>query len=245
MRLSSSTIGMPPRATPPLRVLLARQGLTVVEIAMPYHLERARPGSPLADDMLSPNLGRTLQSVRQAVVDGRQLIRILQRVGYRRVSVLGFSLGSWVAGPRGSPRSCGRESPACFCQRGSLADMVWTGGATRHIRSSLDGKMGIVDLRRAWSPISLENHVARLARPGLDVQLVLAKRDRVVLPALSGEFISQLRAAGASPFVKWLNCGHYSMSLPQYAIRAGFSAAQFLTVSGSKLSPNADRTSLN
>lgn len=60
---------------------LAKQGLAVVEIAMPYHLERRRPGSSHADYMLSPNLGRTLQSVRQAVVDGRQLIRILRCAG--------------------------------------------------------------------------------------------------------------------------------------------------------------------
>lgn len=77
---------------------LARQGLTVVEIAMPYHLERARPGAHFADDMLGPNLGKTLQSVRQAVVDGRQLIRILQDMGFRHVSVLGIK--SWVVGCR-------------------------------------------------------------------------------------------------------------------------------------------------
>ncbi len=206
---------------------LARQGLTVVEIAMPYHLERARPGSRIADDMLSPNLGKTLQSVRQAVVDGRQLVRVLQDMGYRQVSVLGISLGSWVAGLVAAHDPSVRKA-SLFLSAGSLADMVWTGGATRHIRASLNGKMGIADLRHAWSPLSLANHAARLARPDLDVQLVLAKRDQVVLPALSEEFISQLKAAGASPFVKWLNCGHYSLSLPPYAVSAGLAAARFL-----------------
>ncbi|TJW45304.1 MAG: dienelactone hydrolase-related enzyme, partial [Mesorhizobium sp.] len=47
----------------------SRRGITVVEIAMPYHLERSRPSSVHADYMLSPNLGRTIQSVRQAVLD--------------------------------------------------------------------------------------------------------------------------------------------------------------------------------
>ena len=58
----------------PLARFFARQGLAVVEIAMPYHLERSRPGSLHADYMLSPNLGRTLQSVRQAHA-GRQNCR--------------------------------------------------------------------------------------------------------------------------------------------------------------------------
>ncbi len=222
---------------------LARQGLAVVEIAMPYHLERARPGSHLADAMLSPNLGRTLQSVRQAVVDGRQLIRILQRMGYRHVSVFGISLGSWVAALVAAHDPLVRKA-SLFLSAGSLADMVWTGGATRHIRASLDGKMGIADLRRAWSPLSLANHAARLSRPDLGVQLVLAKRDRVVLPALSEEFICQLRAAGASPCVKWLNCGHYSLSLPHYAISAGLDAARFLNGKMPGQAPGPDHRKL-
>lgn len=39
----------------PLARFLARHGLAVVEMAMPYHKERSRPGSSHADDMLSPN----------------------------------------------------------------------------------------------------------------------------------------------------------------------------------------------
>ena len=46
----------------------SRRGITVVELALPYHFERSRPRSLYADYMLSPNLGRTIQSVRQAVL---------------------------------------------------------------------------------------------------------------------------------------------------------------------------------
>ena len=45
---------------------------------MPYHFERSRPGAAHADYMLSANLGRTLQSVRQAVVDVAAGQRTLQ-----------------------------------------------------------------------------------------------------------------------------------------------------------------------
>ena len=176
---------------------IARNGITVAEIAMPYHLERSRPGSSHADYMLSPNLGRTLQSVRQAVIDGQQLVRILQQMGYRRVSVLGTSLGSWVAGlVAAHDPSIGKAS--LLLSAGSLADMVWTAGATRHIRTSLEGQMALADLRRAWAPLDLGNHVAKLARPGLDVQIVLANRDKVVLPVLSEDFVRAMRGAGAS-----------------------------------------------
>lgn len=206
---------------------LAHQGVTVAEIAMPYHLERSRPKSSHADFMLSANLGRTLQSFRQAVIDGRQLVRILQQAGYGRVSVLGTSLGSWVAGlVAAHDPSVGKAS--LLLSAGSLADMVWTGGATRHIRASLDSKLSLADLRRAWSPLDLGNYFAMLVRPGLDIQIVLAERDMVVLPGLSEDFVRGLHSAGSSILTKRLNCGHYSLSLPPYAIRTGLNVARFL-----------------
>ncbi|TIQ73252.1 MAG: dienelactone hydrolase-related enzyme, partial [Mesorhizobium sp.] len=160
------------------------RGITVVEIAMPYHFERSRPGSVHADYMLSPNLGRTIQSVRQAVWDGRKLIRWLKSEGYREISVLGMSLGSWVAAIVAA-HDLAVSKASLFLTAGSLADMVWTGRATRSIRDSLEPEIELTDLRRAWGPLNLENCAHSLARPDLDLHVVLAKRDKVVLPELS------------------------------------------------------------
>ncbi len=52
---------------------LSWQGITVIEIAMPYHLERKRPGSLYADYMLSANLGRTVQAVNRLYGTGASL----------------------------------------------------------------------------------------------------------------------------------------------------------------------------
>ncbi len=198
----------------------SKRGVTVVEIAMPYHFQRARPGSTHADYMLSSNIGRTVQSVRQAVVDGRKLIRWLKREGYGEIAVLGMSLGSWVAAlVAAHDKTVSKAS--LFLTAGSLADMVWTGRATLAIRQSLEGHIELADLRRAWGPINLESHAAKLARSDLDVQMVLGKRDRVVVPKLSQRFIQSLEAAGASPDVLELNCGHYSLALPPHTVFAG------------------------
>ena len=99
----------------------SQRGITIVEIAMPYHFERSRPGSVYADYMLSPNLGRTIQSVRQAVLDGRKLIRWLKSQGYREISVLGMSLGSWVAGLIAA-HDLAVSKASLFLTAGSLAD---------------------------------------------------------------------------------------------------------------------------
>lgn len=210
-----------------LATFFAQRGITVVEIAMPYHLERSRPGSRYADFMLSANLGRTLQSTRQAVLDGRKLIHWLKNEGYREISVLGMSLGSWVAGLiAAQDRSVSKAS--LFLSAGSLADMVWTGRATRSIHESLEGIVPLPDLRRAWSPLNLENYIELLSRPALEVHFVLAKRDKVVLPNLSSSLIESLKNTGATPAILKLNCGHYSLSRPPYIVFAGFSVKRFL-----------------
>jgi len=202
-------------------------GITVVEMALPYHFERSRPGSSHADYMLSADLGRTIQSIRQGVLDGRKLIGWLKREGYRDISVLGMSLGSWVAGLIAAHDPAVSKA-SLFLTAGSLADMVWTSRATRAIRASLETKIDLPDLRQAWGPLNLENFAHRLARPNLALHAVLAKRDTVVLPNLSMRFMDKLKSAGALPRTLELNCGHYSLALPPYILLAGFSLKRFL-----------------
>jgi dienelactone hydrolase len=206
----------------------SKRGITIVEIAMPYHFERSRPGSVYADYMLSPNLGRTIQSMRQAVWDGRKLIRWLKSQGYREISVLGMSLGSWVAGLIAA-HDLAVSKASLFLTAGSLADMVWTGRATRSIRDSLEPMIGLTDLRRVWGPLNMENYAHRLARADLDLHVVLAKRDKVVLPELSDRFVQRLKDAGAKPNILRLNCGHYSLAKPPYILLAGLSLKRFLS----------------
>jgi dienelactone hydrolase len=207
---------------------LSRRGITVVEIAMPYHFERSRPGSLHADYMLSANLGRTIQAVRQAVCDGRKLIRWLKGEGYLEISILGMSLGSWVAGLIAA-HDPNVSKASLFLTGGSLADMVWTGRATRTIRSSLEPEIELADLRRAWGPLNLETYADLLARPDLDIQIVLARRDTVVMPELSESMLRSLTNAGSRPQVLKLNCGHYSLGKLPYILYAGLSLKRFLS----------------
>ena len=135
------------KRNPQIASFFSRRGITVVEIALPYHLERCRPGSSHADYILSPNLGRTIQSVRQEALDGRKLIRWLKGLGYKEVSVLGMSLGSWIAGLVAAHDPSVAKA-ALFLTAGSLADTVRTGRATRLIRNSLEPEIELTDLRR-------------------------------------------------------------------------------------------------
>ena len=204
-----------------------RRGITVIEMALPYHFERSRSDADYADYMLSPSLGRTMQSMRQAVWDGRKLIRWLKGQGYKEISILGMSLGSWVAGLIAANDTTVSKA-ALFLTADSLADMVWTGRATQTISASLQPTIELSDLRRAWAPLNLVNHAHRLARDNLELHVVLAKRDKVVRPELSKSLIQGLNNVGAKPSLLELNCGHYSLSMPPYIIWAGLSVARLL-----------------
>ncbi len=208
---------------------LSRRGITVAEMVLPYHFERSRPGAAHADYMLSANLGLSLQSIRQAVQDGRALVHQLKGQGYRKISVLGMSLGAWVAGLVAAHDPSVTKA-SLFLPGGSLADMVWSGRATRLIRKSLETKITVLELNRAWAPVNLENYAVRLARKDLDLQIVMAKRDEVVLPEISQRFLSRLKRAGATPDNKSLGCGHYSLGLPPYSLFAGIGLWRFLTL---------------
>lgn len=107
--------------------------------------------------------------------------------------------------------------------------MVWTGRATQHIRQSMEqASIDLPSLRKAWEPVNTENYVDLLARANLKLHIVLAKRDKVVLPEISHRFIKNLQDAGAQPTVQELNCGHYSLAMPPYIAIAGLGLLRML-----------------
>jgi hypothetical protein len=109
----------------------------------------------LGDAGQSANLDRTMQALRQAIVDGIKLILWLKSEGYREISVLGMRRGSWVAGLIAA-HDANVWKASLFLTGGGLADMVWTGRATRSIRSSLEQEIELADPRRAWTTQSRE-----------------------------------------------------------------------------------------
>ena len=63
--------------------LLARVGISALRLSLPYHDARMPAELQRADYIMSPNIGRTLQVNRQAVLDARRAIAWLARAGVR------------------------------------------------------------------------------------------------------------------------------------------------------------------
>ena len=148
-----------------------------------------------------------------------KLVKWLKNEGYGEITVLGMSLGSWIGGLLAAHDDDVNKT-SLFLTAGSVADLIWDGRATRPIRQSFDGNIDLEPLRKAWAPINTENYADRLARSELDLDIVLGKRDTVVLPAASARFIDRLKSANAQFGLAEYNCGHYSLGMPQYIARA-------------------------
>ncbi|MBM3791940.1 MAG: abhydrolase domain-containing 18 [Acidobacteria bacterium] len=202
-------------------------GLSAVRLSLPYHDRRMPPELHRADYMLSSNLGRTMQSVRQAVIDGRAVLDWLESIGYRRFGILGTSLGSCVAviALAHDPRltvSVQNHVSSYF------ADVVWTGISTRHVRDGIDGHLTLEELREIWMPISPKAYLERLAGTGKISLLVHARYDETFLPHLSRDLIREYARLGIRHRTLALPCGHYTSGRFPFSWYLGLSACAFL-----------------
>lgn len=197
---------------------LTRLGLTVVELTLPYHGLRSRPGSAYSDYFVSSNIGRTIRSVRQAVLDTRKTLTWLSDRGYRNIALVGVSMGSCIASlvAAHDARIC---TSALLLTAGDFSEVIWTSRATRYIKDVLAAATTLDELKRVWSIISPGTFAKELSRMGHSVLIISGSRDRLVLPCLTARFFEQLRSYGARCDWRVLSCGHYSMgSFPFNAI---------------------------
>lgn len=189
--------------------ILARMGLTAVRITLPYHEGRAPHGMKRADYLVSPNIGRTIHAIRQSVCEVLEAAAWLRDRGYRKIGVVGTSLGSCVAYLAFTHDE--RIETGVFNHVSAyFADVVWTGLATRFVRWGLEGNIGIEDLRECWAPLSPWFFIKRLdglERPHL---MITARHDLTFLPELTAHVFQRYAELGLAVSRADLPCGHYT-----------------------------------
>ena len=208
--------------------LLARLGIAALRLTLPYHEERRPRELERADYMVSPNVGRTLQSLRQGVVDTRAAAAWLRAEGYERVGVTGTSIGSctaFLAFVHDEAIDAGVFNHVS----GYVADVVWRGISTQHVRAGVEGSLALEELREAWLPISPMSYTARLRHLRRRPMRFIAARHDLTFPAdLSREVISSVRATGVPVNVSWLPCGHYTSGERPWVYLDGWKIVGFL-----------------
>jgi hypothetical protein len=211
---------------PAFSKFFAAKGITVIEATLPYHFSRGSDDHS-EEQLFNANLGKTVQSMRQAVLDGRKIVRWLHEQGYKKISVVGMCLGGTVAGLIAAQEEQ-VDKAVLMVAPGSPADLVWTAETMKALRGRIEPAISLECLRTAWGLINLEKHLFGLTRRRLDMMFVLGENDTIARPESSDRVIELLEKCNRSPKVLRLGCGHSSVGIFPYNIIAAKKVLHFL-----------------
>jgi pimeloyl-ACP methyl ester carboxylesterase len=207
--------------------ILQKLGIAVLRLSLPYHDIRMPAETSRADYAVSANIGRTLDAVRQAVADIRSCYDWLESQGYDQLGIAGTSLGSCYAFIAAAHEP--RVQAAVFNHASTyVADVVWQGQSTRHIRQGMEGQIDLDRLRQLWlavSPMSYFKQFARWPRKSL---IIYAKYDLTFLPELSRDVVQEFARHDLDHKTVVLPCGHYTLGEAPFKYMDGWQMAKFL-----------------
>jgi hypothetical protein len=209
-----------------LAKLLNRFGISALRMTMAYHAERKPAETERADYHVSSNVGRTIHASRQSVVDARACLDWLEARGYKRVGILGTSLGSCIAFICAAHDM--RIRVGIFNHVSMyFSDVVWTGLATQYVRRGFGDRITQDDLRRYWAVISPASYLKRLQGRDLQSLLIWARHDSSFLPVYSKQVLESFRVLKLPHEVFTLPCGHYTTGQFPFNIMDGLAMCRF------------------
>jgi hypothetical protein len=203
-------------------------GLSALRVTLPYHEERMPPELERADHLVAPNIGRSLQSIRQSVADTRAAVSWLKQQGYEKVGIVGTSIGSCVAFMAFVHDM--RIDAAVFNHvSGYMADVVWHGLSTYHVRKSFGENITLEMLREYWMPVSPMAYMEKLAAlPPRPQRYIYTKYDLSFPVDLSLETMAALRRHKIKHSEVSLPCGHYTLGEKPWVYLDGYKIIRYL-----------------
>ncbi|MBI2685827.1 MAG: alpha/beta hydrolase family protein [Acidobacteria bacterium] len=207
---------------------LAKFGLSTVRLSLPYHDFRMPAELRRADYAMSSNIGRTIDATRQAVVDIRATVDWLYQMGYSRIGICGTSIGSCYACLASAHDERINVNVFNHCST-YVADVVWTGLSTVHVKEGLASHLTLDELRSLWDAISPVNYLDKLAQYKEKRSLfIYTEYDTTFLPRLSQDIVREVRKRGIANKVVVLPCGHYTMGETPFKFMDGYHIINFL-----------------
>ena len=205
-----------------------RIGFSALRLTLPYHEQRKPAELNRADHLVAPNVGRTLQSLRQAVVDTRSAVQWLKQQGYEKIGIVGTSIGSCVAF-FAFVHDMDIDAGVFNHVSGYPADVVWHGLTTYHVKESLGGNLTLDELREYWLPISPMAYIDRLAKLTPRPQRYIYTLYDLSFPVdLSRDVMKSLRRHKIKHSEVTIPCGHYTLGERPWVYYDGFKIVSFL-----------------
>lgn len=206
---------------------LARLGISALRISLPYHDFRMPAELERADYAVSSNICRTMDAARQAVIDVRCCLDWLEGQGFERLGIVGTSLGSAYACLASAHDD--RVSVNVFNHCSTyVADVVWAGLSTKHIRQSLEEHIDLETLRQAWMAVSPVNYLEKFAAKKQKSLFIYATYDTTFPPELSRDIIAKMREYQVDHKVVVLPCGHYTLGETPFKFIDGYHICSYL-----------------
>ncbi len=203
-------------------------GMSALRLTLPYHEERMPRETDRADYLVAPNVGRTLQSLRQAVVDTRSAVRWLKQQGYEKIGIVGTSIGSCV-GFFAFTHDMQIDAAVFNHVSGYPADVVWHGLSTYHVKESIGNNVTLDELREYWLPISPMAYMERLASlPPRPQRYIYTLYDLSFPVDLSRDTINALRRHKIKHSKAVIPCGHYTLGEKPWVYYDGYKIVSFL-----------------
>ena len=206
---------------------LARLGVSTLRLSLPYHDFRMPPELERADYAVSSNVCRTIDAARQAVIDVRCCLDWLEMQGFERLGIVGTSLGSAYACLASAHDTRIAVNVFNHCST-YVADVVWTGLSTRHIREGIEDHIDLDLLREVWKAISPISYLDKFAARQQKSLFIYAAYDTTFLPEFSRDIVSRIRATGADHKVVVLPCGHYTLGETPFKFIDGYHICSFV-----------------
>jgi hypothetical protein len=206
---------------------LQRLGISALRLSLPYHDSRTPAGLTRADYAMSANICRTIDAARQAVIDTRACFDWLELQGFTDLGIVGTSIGSCYAFLASAHDERIRANVFNHCST-YVADVVWEGLSTRHIRDSIEGEVDLDTLRKLWLCISPPSYWELFSARKTRSKFIYTRYDTTFPLHLSRQVIE-----GARKF-KWdhqssvLPCGHYTMGEFPFKYITGYEICAFL-----------------
>jgi hypothetical protein len=218
----------PPDSYVSLCKVLNKVGIAALRLTLPYHEERMPVEHERADWLVCSNVGRTLQSIRQAVLDTRAAAAWLKSQGYERIGIVGTSIGSCTAFLALAHDV--NINVGVFNHVSSyFSDVVWRGISTYHVRAGLETDVTLENLREYWLPNSPAAYMKKLAdqtpRP---LRFIYALYDLTFPVDLSRDTMEAMRQHNITHDETVLPCGHYTLGEPPWVYLDGWKIVTFL-----------------
>jgi len=194
-------------------------GFGGASLSLPYQDERQPAQWAYAKALISPDLGQTMRSFQQSVLDTMDAVSVLRQLGHQRIVLLGFSVGSAIINivDAFDPRPLG---VICVLCADNFARCVMGGISTRHVRTSIEPHVDLEQLDRLWNPLSASCYAHRLRDMPRPLRVMLTSHYDFTFPFELGRRLRTRFEEERVPHEwKEMSCGHYTLSCAPFSLR--------------------------